>query len=91
MIKVFASIATMFVILCTLWCTAASAAECERRALANDRPGQYVVTCEGTLPMVRTFPTRRTMVRRVVGSTTVDTRTVRIGVTHVVARLGTRA
>ena len=46
------------VALLVLWCTAAGAAECERRQLANDVAGQYVVTCEGTLPMVRTYSQR---------------------------------
>ena len=79
------------VALLVLWCTAAGAAECERRQLANDVAGQYVVTCEGTLPMVRTFPARRTTVRTVVGESVVRTYSqrgaassgVRVGVTTV--------
>jgi hypothetical protein len=68
-------------LLVTQW---ASAAECERRALANDVAGQHVVTCEGSevrAPMGRARPATRT-VRRVVGSTTVHTG-ARVGVTTV--------
>lgn len=89
MLRFFAALLATFALLCTLWCTAGQAAECERRQLA-DSVGQYVVTCEGTLPMVRTFPPRRTMVRTVVGESTLTYTRVRVGVTHVVARLGVR-
>lgn len=72
-------------LLVTQWARAEVPSErCERRALANDVAGQYVVTCEGTLPMVRTFPARRANVRTVMGSTTVHTYgATRVGVTTV--------
>lgn len=69
-----ASLVLTFALLCTLWCTASQATECERRALANDVAGQYVVTCEGghvTAPMGPARHTARRSVRRVVGSTTI--------------------
>jgi hypothetical protein len=93
MFRFFASLIVMFAILCTLWCTAARA-ECERRPLANDVAGQYVVTCDGsqvTAPSGTARTLRRAPVRRVVGESVVRVRAQRVGVTHIVARMGARS
>jgi len=76
------------------WASAKSPGEpdCERRPLANDLAGQYVVTCESgkvTAPSGTARRSRHT-VRRVVGSTTIRTYT-RLGTTTIVARLGARS
>jgi len=76
------------------WATAKEP-DCERRALANDLAGQYVVTCESGRVTAPMGTARRSVraVRRVVGSSVIRTYSQRVGtttVTHLGVRLASR-